>query len=59
VQLSRPDAQMVFDALNLRLHATEQKFAATPVTGSKGGNEALASLLVALASAGLIKDETT
>lgn len=29
------------------------------VTGSKGGNAALASLIAALASAGLIKDKTT
>jgi hypothetical protein len=57
--LSRPDAQRIIDALNLRLWAVEKHFAATPVKGSRGGNEALASLLTALDKSGLIKDETT
>ena len=35
-------------------------FAAPPVvTGSRGGNAALASLLTALAAQGYVKDETT
>lgn len=33
--------------------------ASTAVTGAKGGNAALASLISALAAAGIIKDETT
>jgi hypothetical protein len=38
-----------------------QKLITDPVsvTGSKGGNAALASLIAALASLGLVKDETT
>lgn len=51
--------QQNFDKLNLRLWAVEGKFDAAKVTGSKGGNEAIASLLSALAEAGLITDETT
>ena len=34
-------------------------FAATSVTGAKGGNAALASLITALATAGIITDNTT
>lgn len=37
----------------------KQVQAATSVTGSRGGNAALASLLSALARAGIIKDNTT
>lgn len=37
----------------------KQVQAATSVTGSRGGNAALASLLSALAKAGIIKDNTT
>jgi len=38
-----------------------QKLIASPptITGSKGGNTALASLIVALAQLGLVKDGTT
>lgn len=50
---------------DLRLNATNLGFGVTPVsfpitvTGSKGGNAALASLLTALANLGLVVDSTT
>jgi chaperonin GroEL (HSP60 family) len=46
----------VRSALNPVLKALQSR---TPVTGTKGGNAALASLLSALAAAGIIEDKTT
>lgn len=46
---------------NVRDHETtiQQVAAGTTVSGSKGGNAALANLIAALHAAGIIKDETT
>lgn len=56
-----PDLARVQDAVARAVNPLLKRLDGTPptVTGSRGGNAALASLLSALATLGLIVDETT
>ena len=52
------DVQKLTQAVN-RIAQILESAAATPVSGSRGGNVALANLLTALAGLGIITDNTT
>ena len=60
IQVQDEAAQRAHDRTRAVVNPVLQRLqAAAVVTGSKGGNTALASLISALAAAGLITDKTT
>lgn len=60
IQVQDEAAQRALDRLSSVLNPILKKLqTGAVVTGSKGGNAALASLITALAAAGIIKDQTT
>lgn len=60
LQIGDETTDRMFDRLRAVVNpALKQLQAGTTVTGSRGGNAALASLLTALAAAGIIVDKTS
>lgn len=54
-----PDPQLELALMEVSAQASRSQQESATVTGSRGGNAALANLLTALAKLGIIEDNTT